>query len=420
MIAILAMALTLVCGIRWPGVLLAGCLFTYQADALSGIEDLGMGYVAIAAVIAIARFSMSKDQFRFHGTDFAMILLVVWALLSTFYAPLPGPAFDYFLRLLMSVGGMYAVGRLMIRNPDDTLYEMLVATVILGTVMSLLLATSDQSFVQYGRLRLGEESTVGLAHPLPYALVSAFLLFLLGRKLWEQGIAMVAMGAVFYTAILSGTRSVFLAAALAIIIALPYMWRWVRFGTMGKAAMLGIAAFLAGPLYFSRDLLPSLERLTINFTGGGLDLYDRSSVERGYAWEYAKNMIGDSPLFGHGHGSFAQLTPFPYPHNMIAETGAELGLIGLVIMALWLWLLAKAVFTIRKVWRFASVVIVALSVAAFWQMMLSFAFFMGRPLFLLTAVAAAVAPFAATYYQPVRRRGNPAALITEPVATGSS
>lgn len=392
MLAILAMTAALLCGIRWPGVLLAGCLFTYQASSLAQISWLGEVYIAAAAVIAMLRFTKAGGRTQFHALDGALALLVLWAGLSTAYAPNPNEAFSYFLRLLLSAGGMYAVARVTVRdNPDRTMTELLVGLAAIGGFLALLLASAE-SVGNITRLILEDATAVGLAQPFPYVAVAAALLLLQTRRLWAQALGAGAMAAVLYTAILSGTRSAFLAAIVAMIVALPMIWRRAPLRTTGVLGVAIVLAVVSAPLFFSEQLAPALERLTMNFTGGGIDLSDASSRERWYAFYSAWDMFLESPIIGHGHGSFSQLTVYPYPHNLFLEAGSELGLIGLVLAAAWFALLGKAVLRVGEVNPAAGLILAAMASVAFVQMMVSFSLFMARPPFLVAALAAAMVP----------------------------
>lgn len=407
MLAAVAMLSALVCGLRWPGVLLAGCLFTYQAASLSGIGLIGEAYIIGAALIAIGRFARSGATFRFHALDGWLFALVVWAGISSSWAPFPDPA--AIQRLILSVAGMYAVARFVSHDRDNLAAEFIIGCTAIGGSLALILASVDASMMrQAGRLAMEDTTAVGLAQPLPFIAVSAALLFLLSRLRWHQALGAVALGAVVYTSLLSGTRSVFLASAIALLVALPLILRRSPWRAGGKVAAGVIGLMVAVPLFFSEQIEPAIERLTMNFTGRGIDLSDASSVERLDAYWLATDMFYDKPIFGYGHGGFQSLSDVAYPHNMFLEAAAEMGLIGVMLTLGWLIALAAALLQIRRHHPFAGLVFLTLALVAVVQMQVSFTLFMARPLFMLTALAAAFAGVKRTHpkARPRRRRSS--------------
>lgn len=108
-----------------------------------------------------------------------------------------------------------------------------------------------------------------------------------------------------------------LAAALAV---------WFLLARQGKILLLSVvSALVLLAFYTGFNSWLALGFFSIDDTGR-LELY-RAAVEA----------FREAPLFGAGTGSFAALAPYPgvfYPHNIILEVGAELGLAGLVALAL--------------------------------------------------------------------------------------
>ncbi len=138
-------------------------------------------------------------------------------------------------------------------------------------------------------------------------------------------------------AYLTQSRGTFLAAALAVVV-------WVIFG--GRSARR--YGLLLLPVFGLLFMLPGIgNRLTamiedLNSSGAdyGIDL---SIISRAAAQEIAWLMFGDRPMFGFGPGTYqsgisdyaglvstAVREPTDAPHNLYAQTAAELGIVGLV------------------------------------------------------------------------------------------
>lgn len=400
-LAITAMTAALLCGIRWPGVLLAGVPFTYQAAGIAKVDWLGEAFVVIATGFALLRFFGEGGKLRPHAIDFALLAVVLWALFATTYAPRPDLAMLHYLPLPITVAGVYGVARF--TRPDDrTMVQFLYGVALLGGTLALLLALVPSQRVN--RLELETATAVGLAYPLPYVIIASALLFLLSRRLRTQTMALLTLSAGTYAALLSGTRSVFIAAFAALAVVLPIIWTRLPMRTTGKITLAIVAAMIIGPMFFSEQIQPAIDRLTVNFTGGGVSFTDVSSRARQHSYSLAWTMFTERPFMGYGHGSFPQLTPFIYPHNLILETLCEMGVVGFLVLATWLGLVAKALLRFYRQSPLAGVIVMAVAVVGIVQMQLSFTLATGRSLFLVSAVLAHGLNVSRRNQKPPRRR----------------
>src|SRR5690606_25895896 len=99
MIASLLIAAILLCGMRWPGVLVAGAMFTYQASALSGIAATTPVYTLAALAIALWKARNTLSRVTISVPDATLLLFLAVHCCSAAYAPSPPEAIASLLRL---------------------------------------------------------------------------------------------------------------------------------------------------------------------------------------------------------------------------------------------------------------------------------------------------------------------------------
>jgi O-antigen ligase len=112
---------------------------------------------------------------------------------------------------------------------------------------------------------------------------------------------------------------------------------------LGITVAAAVAAAVAVP-----KIVPAtaIERSVSFLVGNGSGL---SSNGRTHLWSEAWHAFVTHPLFGLGTGGFAQIEPvYQYPHNVILEAAAELGLVGLVVL---LAFLVPTVKPLLAAWR---------------------------------------------------------------------
>jgi O-antigen ligase len=146
----------------------------------------------------------------------------------------------------------------------------------------------------------------------------------------------------------SGSRGpvVALLAALVVLVGLVMQNRQLRW----RLAQIGVGVVVA--LVVAALIVPSsaVDRSASFLFGNTSGL---SSNGRTQLWHTALSLFYSHFLTGVGTGGFANYAPPPvvYPHNIVLEAGAELGVLGVVVLVAFLFLALRTSF---RVWREAT------------------------------------------------------------------
>lgn len=95
---------------------------------------------------------------------------------------------------------------------------------------------------------------------------------------------------------------------------------------IGYVSIMSIAGAVAVVLV-ARDSVHTLSRLLVLLDGGGGSAHTRLDL-----YQHAANLFSDNILIGVGLGDFALSAEANWPHNLLLEVGAELGLVGLFLL----------------------------------------------------------------------------------------
>ncbi len=142
--------------------------------------------------------------------------------------------------------------------------------------------------------------------------------------------------------------AVFFAATVPLLVGIQVGERGILVSRPAILSMLllGVGGGVVVYLFVSGQLTTTLQRFLVLFTeeGGG-----RSGSMRLQHLEQAWFLWQEAPVLGHGIGSWpillSQADARAYPHNIIAETAVELGIIGVAIILAIVSLAARSVFS---------------------------------------------------------------------------
>ncbi len=140
---------------------------------------------------------------------------------------------------------------------------------------------------------------------------------------------------------------------------------WFMYRSRRMLLLLGVALLLTLTVAF--PLLPYSVRERIEetfrtrntvFQAAGASFFETSAATRIVFYRIGGDMFLDSPVWGHGLGSFKLLTPkygarygmlkHKDPHSLVTKLGAEMGLLGLGVFV---WLAVLVVQLGRRLWR---------------------------------------------------------------------
>ncbi len=287
--------------------------------------------------------SISRRQLNpIYTAQVSLILFTIWSFVSVLWAHAPDFSYSGSVLLATQVVWPFALAYGLNRR----------AAVLSGYIMVLVLLMTAILAVLYHAERnptLRASYPIGNPLFLGSCLIPGFLL----------AVSAVNIGFKDYGAKKSakGVLKVILClAALAIICYAFYL-------TKSRGPALGLAMGIAAFLFFSggRRTKVLLTVLTIaGIAGAGYFFFEQinapsstgrsaSMRTRFYTWNYAANLIQESPAIGHGQGAYALLADgyaandvindpaaleyrITHAHNEWLETGADLGIVGLVIV----------------------------------------------------------------------------------------
>jgi O-antigen ligase len=335
-------------GLAGIGVLIVGLVGSNPFPDKS-IAVFTFGWIALAVVFAVLRDEEAVPMRLLLAPPVLLtVLLAVWQLvrLGASEAPAYG---EYKLQLFLAQNLAFVVAGILIsrRGRDLRLYTVL--TLLMATASGIMLATGLSSgqaeAVVGGRfssssgqspIELGRQAALGL-------LVGAFVL-LAYRSVLMRIAAFATLPLIAVAFIASGSRGpvLGLVGGLLVLLLLTLQDPDSRL-RVGLVALGGVAAaFVVGRLVPPENVERALSVIT--GTEGGV-----SSNGRFELWSEAWSAFVQHPLGGIGTGSFAGTNPGElYPHNLLLEVAAELGLVGLLLVA---GTLLYGVVALVQAWR---------------------------------------------------------------------
>ncbi|MHB8926885.1 MAG: O-antigen ligase family protein [Bacillota bacterium] len=170
-----------------------------------------------------------------------------------------------------------------------------------------------------------EGAAAGVALSASYAMY----LFIVNRNLWVRLACTGSLGILMYGLIMSGTR----ATAFCIALIAPAYVAFLRKPNYRRSAWALLIIGLVGSLALSYISPPQqIARLLGVFSG------DASVEARSEHWATALQAFADHPMVGLGVGGYSTystgLDMRWFPHNIILEALAELGIVGTLLLLL--------------------------------------------------------------------------------------
>jgi O-antigen ligase len=317
---------------------------------------LALAWLATLATRADPR----ADFLRQHPLITAILVsLLAWAGLSATWSEQPAAAVDAVFRLSLNAI-LFLVVFTAIRTPRDA--TRVFAAFVIGATAAALVAvlltgTGPVAFGQTARISGESENANELASTLVASLALALGLLFAARRSPVLRIAAAAAAAIAMTGIvLTVSRSGLVALGIAAIAAIVFAGPW-----RPRVIVISVGVALSAVLYFA-TIAPDTARERITELKGGTGRED--------IWTVAWRMFEAHPERGVGAGNFSTssihyllepgaLTRSDFivdtqkvAHNVYLETLAELGVVGLALLAaLIVSILACAFKAIREFQR---------------------------------------------------------------------
>lgn len=324
-----------------------------QSDPFPQGAVVGAIFAATSVAIAVGLFS---GRVRLPLTTLmsvpvlasAALALLMFARLTASASPDYG-SLKTKLFLLQNV--LFLLAGIVIAQRRRTFDVYLLLSLVLATMSALLLlyrlaqgeahAVFDSRFTissNEGPIQFGRQSAEGLIIGT-YALLAV-------RPGTLRKIALVATPLLGVALVAAGSRGPVLGAivGLVVLLSLALTDRASRSRLLLLAGCGIVAALLVGQLLPGQSISRSLSFLT--GSGSGLSSNGRSAL-----WSQAYSLFRDHPLFGIGTGGFFAANGVEhYPHNLLLEVAAELGVLGLALVIAFL---AATVVRLVRSWRFS-------------------------------------------------------------------
>jgi putative inorganic carbon (hco3(-)) transporter len=344
------------------------------------------GYVCIAAFLLAIVTRRRKLVFE-RGQALVLAILGI-ALLSTAWADQLSPALTTTTRYA-SFAAIYVI---ITQFGHDRMLQIRIAWTL--AITCTIAAALGLYYYLYGNAQL---ATLPHAQQNDFAFILAtslpFMFFLLGRTLLLRPFLLGAIGLVSAAILLSLSRGAFLGLAAGFVVFVLTDRRRVQV-TLAAGAVAAVGVLLviqSNPQRFHEAL-----RLKENVA------QENVSTRFG-AWGAAARLASDHPLLGVGPGNFQfhynQLTGQPLgtftltvAHNALLDVAAELGLVAMCLLALYLVLaFTRLTGTIQRGYGdagFVRALRVSLTIAIVSAMFLSEQYFL--PFWLIGGLAAAI------------------------------
>lgn len=263
--------------------------------------------------------------------DVPIALFLIAGIIGTFVAPDHRGALGIFRAYLVEPIGMFYVAVAVLDSNDEV--ERLLATWALGSAtfaaieiavfVRVLASGKVAPSAMTAALFINPNSVALYIEPL-IALAAGFAMFARGHRRW-LAIAMLVILLPAEVATLS--RGGLLAMGIMLVIAV------LTLPSVRLRIAIAVAAVAGGALI---RLLPVVGPRAAN----GINPESATLFERVSIWIVTLRMLRDRPIFGAGINAYEktvapyraadpQLSPEPYPHNIVLTSWTELGLLGL-------------------------------------------------------------------------------------------
>jgi len=334
--ALAAGVLLLLVGLRWPLLLLFALAALIPVEEAGVIGDLGTLSKAVGILFAIVYGLPRLGRLRLTAMPAAGWAYLAWALASWAWALSPDVALAQLTTLVQLFLVALLVADAVIHDPSVVRRLLWVYSLSATVAACLGLAAYLGSTAGSRVAALPGQDPAQFAALLLPAFVFSFHELLAGRRQFIVGpVALLATTGI----ILSGTRGAWVSAALIVaVVIIPRLRLRQRVAAVIVVCAIVLVAFQIPGV---ASLITGRTDLALATGGAG-----RTDI-----WTVGLQIVGTSPLAGVGYANFPVaytpkliaaagvqffLEPASGPHSIVIGTAGELGLVGLIILALFL------------------------------------------------------------------------------------
>ncbi len=376
------------------GVALALCMPMIHPGIGPEASWLGVATPGLLLLSAFAKAIISRgfpDQNSISFIDIAMMAWMSLLPVSVLVAGLHEISIMSSMRIVYMAITFYFVTRLLCYSVGVSQFcqSFMLSSVVFGVFITALALHLDESASEFtARLTIGN-TYIGLSNYITYALLCALYVVFYMKDSVAGPLRMVSLVSapfLFYGMLLCNTRGVVVALILALIFLLfrtIFSSRISRQlavrGIVGTfiAVVGGVTAAILNPETWARMASKFAQ---LGDSGGDSEATRIEHITDSF------DMFASSPLVGQGIGSFEKLYT-AYPHNLVLETMAEMGLMGLVLLMI--VLVGSMVVTLRYQ-SVNAMFISALLLFQLFESQVSLAFWMNKNLFVFVGMATAL------------------------------
>jgi O-antigen ligase len=299
-----------------------------------GITLLMFAWTMLAVLLAIVNDADGGLPLRLLASPALVltVLLIAWLLVRL----VGSPGYDYgrtklqlftFVNVAALVGGL-AIGRSR-RHFALFAQVMLALAVANSLVLAKQLAGGGAQQVAANRFVIASSyDPIGFGRAMGFGLLISIALLLSGSALWLRVTALASVPVLGLAIMASGSRGpvLGLVAGAVVLGACAMRSREARRRLLWIAPAAGVGGVLVTQLVPGQ----SITRVFSFLTGHGSDT---RGEDRLALYHLAWRAFADHPLAGIGTGGFASIGGklYEYPHNLLLEVGAELGLPGALL-----------------------------------------------------------------------------------------
>lgn len=297
--------------------------------------DLTLFFFALSLVVSSYRALRygCKVPKSFLRAFFLFSILAVYFMVGLLWTQSQGYGFDKVWRFIVLTGWAF-VESIFVSSGFSSFKRFFWALTTVAAVMAIDALMRWRGFGRIAFVTAFGSNYIALARAGGLGFLTATgLLLPLGQKRTVRFILWIAAFLCLWAALSAGARGPVLALFVSSLLFLVTGLRGLRLLMDRFTLRLGVVLILIGVLVwvFGQILFPTLFfRFRVFTTEIG-----RSALERFNLYRIAIDLWADSPIWGHGPGQFgAKVTGEDirlYPHNILLELGAEVGVIGVIV-----------------------------------------------------------------------------------------